>query len=77
MAKKAYKGQLEAVSSNYKPTISLDLSEDDLPAIKNWRVGKSYNLVLKVKQVSHRISSYDKKMSAGFEVTSVAEEEKD
>lgn len=32
-----------------KPRISLD--ESDLPAMKNWEVGKMYNIMAKVKMV--------------------------
>lgn len=35
-----------------EPKPTLHLSVEDLPAIKNWEVGKKYKIALKVKEVS-------------------------
>lgn len=37
-------------SVHFKPT--LYLSERDLPALKDWEVGKNYQILLKVRQIS-------------------------
>lgn len=51
----------------------LDLSSDEIKEIKNWEVGKSYKIVLEVRQVSKR-EDKDKKISACFEVRKVGVE---
>jgi len=56
------------------PTLSL--SEDDLPAIKGWKVGGKYSINLEVEQVSSSKGDMygpmgsDKKISARFHVLS-------
>lgn len=62
-----------------KPT--LRLTSDDLPAIKNWSVGKKYTLKLEVEQTSMRQgneyeyeigeSDAKDKISATFKVTGI------
>ncbi len=57
----------------YPPTLSL--SEEDLPDIKDWRVGQTYKMVIEVKQVSSSMGDTmmgegKKKMNARFEVMS-------
>ena len=58
---------------------TLHLSSDDLPAIKNWQVDKTYKLTLEVTMTGIRRGSYyemvdapaGKKTQADFEITSV------
>lgn len=58
---------------------TLRLNSDDLPAIKNWKVGQTYKLSLEVTMTGlNQGSMYemvdapeDKKTSANFKVTSV------
>jgi len=54
------------------PTLSLN--EDDLPELKKWRVGKKYDILLRVEQVSSsKGDGYNgdgKKMEARFRVLS-------
>lgn len=65
------------VPTKMPPT--LRLNSDDLPVIRNWKVGQSYKLVLEVKMTGlNQGSMYemvdapeDKKTSAQFKVTSV------
>ena len=70
----------------YPTVVSFD--EQDLPAIKGWKVGGEYQIVLKVKQISSRIGedymdSPDEKpsnaptMRASFKVLSAEAEEDD
>ena len=54
----------------------LDLSSDEIPEVKSWKVGKTYKIMLEVKQVSMR-EDKDKKISACFEVRKVGVEDKE
>lgn len=58
-----------------KPTISLD--SKCLPEIKEWRVGKNYELTLKVHETGVHEDSYDNKkiLHATFEVLHASAEE--
>lgn len=67
-----------------KPVPTLNLSSDDLAAIKDWKVGGKYKLELEVEQTSMRQGNdyYDspggsdsngKKVNATFKVTSIKE----
>lgn len=54
----------------YPTTIML--TEDDLPAIKKWKVDGKYKIELSIKQISSNRSIYgDKKLTATFAVTKV------
>lgn len=63
-----------------KPKPSLHITEDELPAIKKWEVGKTYKVVAHVKMVHHaegKEYSYgedkdSKKHTARFEVHKVS-----
>jgi len=44
----------------YPPTLNVD--DSDLPAIKEWQVGKTYECLVKMKQVSCRVSQGDSMM---------------
>lgn len=55
-----------------KPT--MNLSEDELKAVKKWVVGKNYKLAVDVKQTDKHISE-DNKFSAGFEILKVTPRE--
>ena len=57
-----------------KPT--LYLTNKDLPEIKTWKVGESYDLIVSVKQVSLHDSG-NGNMSASFEIQNVMSAEKD
>ena len=63
------------VMSKMMPTVSLDA--EDLPEIKDWRVGEKYKLELEVEQVSASKDDYmmegDKKhpMTARFRIIKV------
>ena len=60
------------MDSEYYP--HLDLSSDEIKEIKNWEVGKSYKVVLELRQISKR-EDKDKKISACFEVREVEVED--
>lgn len=52
----------------------LDLSDADLPDIKDWEVGETYEIALKIKQTSANSSEYPdrpKSYNACFEVTAI------
>lgn len=53
----------------------LDVSETDLPEIKDWSVGKKYPVTMEIEMVSQRKGeSYDSepsKVKAGFKVLSI------
>lgn len=63
------------ISSKQEWYPHLDLSSDEIPEIKKWEVGKTYKLVLEVKQTSKR-EDKDKKISSCFEVRKVGVEDK-
>jgi len=81
MAKgKVYSKAEEVVSYRPKPTLSLDAK--DLPAIKDWKVGKSYKIEVTAKMVSmSEGNEYDyededrakQPMRARFQITSAKE----
>ena len=63
--------QKESILSVIGPSMpSLTLSEDDIPELKKWKVGKTYNLEIEVKQKSMHQDPKGK-MSGNFEVISV------
>lgn len=68
--KKGYPG---VTISDIPETFSLD--EDDLKAIKTWKVGKQYDLRMTVKLVSQSQDSPDKTMRARFEIVNVDEDD--
>lgn len=45
------KGSLSSMPERPKPSVSV--TEDDLPEIKNWTVGKKYNVKAHVEMRSH------------------------
>lgn len=53
----AVKGYAVGIMSEHKPTFSLTTKE--LPEIANWKVGETYEIELKVKQVSLSQDNYD------------------
>lgn len=60
----------------------LHLSEDDLPEIKDWKVGGKYTIVLEVEQTgAHKnmamLEGDSKKMSADFTVLNVSVGDRD
>lgn len=58
----------------YKIPPSLIVSEDDLPEIRNWRVGSIYNVRVKMKQVSSSLDAEDsnsKKITARFHILEI------
>jgi hypothetical protein len=71
------KGYLGDTPSEMKPTISF--TDKELPELAKWKVGKTYNLSVEVKQVSLSQDNYDGKQQhrASFEVINVTPEEKD
>lgn len=53
---------------------SFSLTEKDFPAIKNWQVGKKYNISMQVEQVSMSKDEYGKSpMTARFKIHKVGE----
>lgn len=73
----AVKGYAVGTMGEYKPTLSLTTKE--LPEIANWKVGETYEIVLKVKQTSLSQDEYDgtKKTRASFEIQNASVEEKE
>lgn len=80
MAMKKVKGEkMEGMSD--KPVRRLPrftLSEEDLPQIKEWQVGKKYTMEVEVEMTSLQKDQYDfsmedekKKMSASFKMTKI------
>ena len=59
------------VMSKEKP--SLSLSQKDLPAIKNWKVGGKYNISLSVEEVSMSKDDYEPGMNARFKINKAKE----
>ncbi len=61
--------KVEATGMDKMPSM-IHLNSSDLPEIKEWKVGKTYKIVLEVKQISLSQDSYGGKTnhSAGFEI---------
>ncbi len=55
---------------------SMYISSKDLPELKKWKVGESYDLIVNVKQVSLSQNS-DGTMNGTFEVQNIIAAEKD
>lgn len=60
----------------YKEPARLDVSLEDLPAIKGWDVGKTYKLELTGKMISKSEGGYDGKqpLKACFEIKNASED---
>lgn len=50
---------------------TLYLSSKDLPEIKNWKVGKTYKLIIQVKQTSMR-EDIENRIDASFDIKKIA-----
>lgn len=59
---------------SYNPQPSLSIDETILPEVKDWSVGKEYELIIKVKQTETRIEDYGPnkgKITARFNITKI------
>jgi hypothetical protein len=73
----------EARKAKIYPTVYFD--EEDLPEIKNWKVGDHYYLVMEVEEIAMRqgkewqgdVDEKDNKMQATFKVLKVGGKEED
>lgn len=71
-------GAVKGYNGPAEPPATISLSTKDLPAIKTWKVGQTYQLLVNAKLVSQRQDSYDKGVMSGtFEVQDVQEDEGD
>jgi len=68
--KKVSPQSMDVMMDNKKFYPSLHLSSKDLPAIKNWEVGKTYNINLEVKQTSMS-EEMGGDMHASFEIRKI------
>lgn len=73
-------GMLVSHDEEYKkPKPRFDLTEDELPEIKDWTVGKKYKLVLNVEMVSQSKGREwdrdDDQHRASFEIGKVSQQE--
>ena len=65
-----------AMEASARMLPSFSLTEKDLPAIRNWQVGKKYKLEVEVEQVSMSKDEYGKSpMTAHFKIHKVGEKE--
>jgi hypothetical protein len=61
----------------YKMPPSLSVSEDDLPEIRNWKVGNTYQVSVSMKQVSSSLDNMietgqpGKKITARFHILNI------
>lgn len=64
----------------YKMPPSLSVSEDDLPEIKNWKVGNTYQVMVNMKQVSSSLGEdmmngqEKRKITARFHILEIKSE---
>lgn len=72
------------LSKNTRILPTVRLTDEDLPEIKDWKVGEKYTLVMEVEQLSMRqgdewqgANSKDKRIHATFKITDVGVEEPD
>lgn len=63
--------------NDYKPKPHLDVSSEDLPEIKDWKVGETYTIEVNAKMTSISESEYDgkKKTTACFEIQTAEAED--
>ena len=74
MAKKSKKNQMNAIASPERMYPEIHVTSKDLPEIKDWKVGKKYNLMVEAEQVGlHKDMYGDNKneVSARFRITSI------
>lgn len=67
--KKVLKGLSVLEGQAMKPSIYLTTKE--LPDLKRWKVGKYYDIIIKVKQVSSGLTPDGKGMEGRFEIEQV------
>lgn len=65
--------QVEAISAKLDDKPRFHLSSEMLPEIKKWKVGKTYELTMEVKQVGVRSS--EDELVGDFEIVEVGEAE--
>jgi hypothetical protein len=67
---------MDKVLTDYKPTIYIDSKQ--LPAVKDWKVGETYVVVLKIKMTGMH-EREDKSVSGDFQIEKVTpkDEKKD
>lgn len=53
----------------------LHVSDKDLPEVKDWKTGETYEVIVKMKMVSK--TDYNKEVSAGFEINDILVPEDD
>lgn len=71
------KGLTMKSEEDYKPTLN-GISVKQLPEIKKWKVGKEYELCIKVKMTALRDGEYGEKgLSASFEIQNISVEGED
>lgn len=60
-------------SGESAPQPTLYLTDKDLPELKTWDIGKTYNLEITVKLISRSEREYDgkKEMTGSFDVTNI------
>ena len=73
LAQSLREGKAKPSMGEMMPT--LHLTSKQLPDIKKWEVGHEYTIAMTVKQTSHSINTDG--ASAGFEILSVKEGEKE
>ncbi len=70
---KKVKVQISDMAEHMRPNLSID--EKDLPAIKNWVVGKKYKLIVEAEMTGMRKEEYgDKDMRAEFRINKIKEQ---
>lgn len=69
------KGEMPMTDMASKMLPSFSLTAKDLPAIRNWQVGKKYKLEIEVEQVSLSKDEYSKSVEARFKIHKVGEKE--
>lgn len=63
---------LEAVDSDMPSTRGhVNINVDDYPEVKNWKVGKEYDLTVKVKMTGLSDEDYDDTMRASFSIKEI------
>lgn len=75
-------GGMDFPSKKTRILPTVHLTDEDLPEIKDWKVGEKYTLVMEVEELSMRqgnewqgADEKDKRIHATFKITSVGVEE--
>lgn len=69
--KKTEKVKEDSYESTYDQRPSLHITSEEIPDIKDWKVGEEYDLKVKVVMTSHGKEANDTKFTGSFRITHI------